>query len=128
MRQKWLRFLWSCCFIFLGCTSQKDFQALKGPYLGQKPPGSRPKVFAPAIISKENFAEYGGHFSPDGREFYFTRHSPGNRAQNGPCIFSCGVRFEGSSLESALSVLTHGSALRAPIRMCPRTSVCGHVV
>jgi hypothetical protein len=30
-----------------------DFPVLKGPYLGQKPPGKTPEVFAPGIISTE---------------------------------------------------------------------------
>ena len=29
----------------------KDFPVLKGPYLGQKPPGMNPEIFAPGIIS-----------------------------------------------------------------------------
>jgi len=28
-----------------------DFQVLKGPYLGQKPPGITPEIFAPGIIT-----------------------------------------------------------------------------
>ena len=49
-----------------------DFPVLKGPYLGQKPPGMTPEIFAPGIIStKKN--ELNSVFSPDGREFFFTR-------------------------------------------------------
>ena len=55
---------------------KSGFSVLKGPYLGQKPPGMTPEIFASGIISTENSAEYGGHFSPDGREFFFTRYSP----------------------------------------------------
>jgi len=32
-------------------ADQKDFLLLKGPYLGQTPPGKTPEVFAPGIIS-----------------------------------------------------------------------------
>jgi|GEM_PF-634082 len=60
-------------------TAQDDFSILKGPYLGQKPPGDTPELFAPGIVSTKENAEYGGHFSPDGREFYFTRYSPGHQ-------------------------------------------------
>jgi len=66
------------------CSAQEEathFHVLKGPYLGQKLPGSRPEVFASDIISTEKHAEYDGHFSPDGREFYFTRYSYGNSAK-----------------------------------------------
>ena len=45
---------------------------LKGPYLGQKPPGITPEVFAPGVVST-NLDEFGCTMSPDGGEFYFTR-------------------------------------------------------
>jgi hypothetical protein len=60
----------------------QDFTMLKGPYLGQKPPGMTPEIFAPGIISTDAF-EFSGCFSPDGKEFIFTRRQeftkPGNR-------------------------------------------------
>jgi len=43
----------------------------EGAYLGQKPPGSHPKLFAPGIVSTEK-KELNSVFTPDGREFYFT--------------------------------------------------------
>lgn len=45
---------------------------LTGPYLGQKPPGKLPEVFAPGIVSTEH-RDFSGFFSPDMKEFYFTR-------------------------------------------------------
>ena len=51
---------------------QLDFPVLKGPYLGQKPPGMTPEIFAPGIVSTDRI-EFGNTFSPDGKEFYFTR-------------------------------------------------------
>jgi len=54
-----------------------DFPVLKGPYLGQKPPGSTPKVFAPGIISTEA-TEGGSPFSVDGRLFLFARAGSAN--------------------------------------------------
>lgn len=45
---------------------------LEGPYLGQKPPGLIPEVFAPGVITTE-FYEYSGVFSPDMKEFYLIR-------------------------------------------------------
>jgi hypothetical protein len=44
------------------------FSELKGPYLGQKPPGMKAEMFAPGLLTA------GGHeskiaFSPDGKEF-----------------------------------------------------------
>ena len=63
-------------FFMLGmlcCSGKSDFLPVKGPYLGQKPPGMVPEVFAPGIVSQT------GHhlhscvsFSPDGKEVYFT--------------------------------------------------------
>ena len=46
---------------------------LQGPYLGQKPPGLEPKVFAPGIVSTAGHFEFSITFSPDGKEVYFTR-------------------------------------------------------
>ena len=49
----------------------QEFPVLKGKYLGQKPPGLKPEVFAPGIIS----GKYSFHgfltFSPDGKEIYW---------------------------------------------------------
>ena len=46
---------------------------LKGPYLGQKPPGLKTKVFAPGMVSTYGNHEFCCRFSPDGKEFYFNR-------------------------------------------------------
>jgi hypothetical protein len=53
-------------------AQQTDFPKLTGPYLGQKPPGMTPIIFAPGSVSTER-TEFGNAFSPDGGEFYFTR-------------------------------------------------------
>jgi Tol biopolymer transport system component len=45
------------------------------PYLGQKPPGMEPEIFAQGIVSNPDFSEYSGVFSPDGTEYYFFRYS-----------------------------------------------------
>jgi hypothetical protein len=45
---------------------------LRGPYLGQQPPGAAPVVFAPNLVSTEG-GELNSVFSPVGHEFYFTR-------------------------------------------------------
>lgn len=41
-------------------------------YLGQTPPGSTPKIFAPGIISLPNRAEYNISISPSGKEIIFS--------------------------------------------------------
>jgi PKD repeat protein len=45
---------------------------VEADYIGQEKPGSSPEVFAPGMISTED-AEFAGTFSPDFREYYFTR-------------------------------------------------------
>jgi len=54
-----------------GYAQQNDFPELTGPYLGQTPPGARPEMFAPGIISvEENFEHSAAFFSPDGNRLY----------------------------------------------------------
>ena len=50
---------------------QDEFPPLKGPYMGQKPPGMVAEPFAPGIISKEGW-QLEGVFAPGMKEFYFT--------------------------------------------------------
>ena len=51
----------------------KKFPVLKGPYLGQKQPGSAPEVFAPGIVSRSDYHEHSSPaFSPDGKEVYWS--------------------------------------------------------
>lgn len=47
---------------------------LEGPYVGQKPPSSNPKEFAPLGRSTEH-RDHSGFFPPDMKTFYFTRKS-----------------------------------------------------
>ena len=51
---------------------QDKYTLLKGPHLGQKPPGSIPEVFAPGVVSTEH-RDHNAFFSPDMKTFYFTR-------------------------------------------------------
>jgi len=62
-------------FLFLSAalsTAARQEQPPKciGPYLGQKPPGMTPEIFAPGIVST-CLDELNSVFSPDGQEFYF---------------------------------------------------------
>jgi len=66
----------TCIIIFLayvGCTKQNDLPELKGPYLGQTPPGMTPEIFAPGIISTVFHEHSFPAFSPDGKEILWTR-------------------------------------------------------
>ncbi|MCP4724167.1 MAG: hypothetical protein GY863_03980 [bacterium] len=58
-------------YSFINCSQNENFPELTGSYLGQKPPGMIPEVFAPGIIST-GAADQNGIFDPEGKEFYFT--------------------------------------------------------
>ncbi len=51
---------------------QDEFSALKGPYLGQTPPGLIAKPFALGVVNTEEWGD-AGSFSPDMNEFFVTR-------------------------------------------------------
>ena len=57
-------------------TSPPRFPELKGPYMGQKPPGDRPEMFLPGVVSGHYRAHSAIVFSPDGKEAYWTEMSP----------------------------------------------------
>lgn len=54
----------------LGQTGPDDKRKPKGPYLGQTPPGTTPRLFAGTFLGALPFA---CTFAPDGKEFYYTR-------------------------------------------------------
>jgi len=60
----------SLIFVLRCPAQQGNFPVLKGPYLGQEPPGLLPKVFAEVIVS-EDVADGGCIFSSDGAEIYY---------------------------------------------------------
>jgi hypothetical protein len=60
---------------FGGCTHHDVVAPLKDPYLGQKPPGLIPEVFAPSIISGDQI-EAGSGSALDGHLFIFHRYFP----------------------------------------------------
>lgn len=65
---------------FAGCLFTQErgnFPVLKGPYLGQKPPGMEVKVFAPGIISLKGYNELDCVFWPDGKRCLFSRFGEG---------------------------------------------------
>lgn len=56
-----------------GQTDPKGYPVLKGPYLGQPPPGTTPEMFAPGVVSRPDFFEHSAAlFSPDGTEVYWS--------------------------------------------------------
>ncbi len=54
----------------LSCSEKNETGVLKGDYLGQKPPGESPELFAPGIIT-HGFHEHGIAVSPDGNEIFY---------------------------------------------------------
>ena len=58
-------------------ASEDGFPKLSGPYLGQKPPGTTPEVFAPGLVSIENADEYFCLFWDHGRHLVFLRDGSG---------------------------------------------------
>lgn len=56
----------------VGTATARTTSLAELPYLGQPVPGLTPERFAPGIVSTDAI-ELNGVFSPDGREFYFTR-------------------------------------------------------
>ena len=75
MKQKIAYISLAFLILFNACTKEDDYPLLKGPFLGQNSPGLSPEIFAPGIVSTEQYKEFGITFSPDGTEFYFTRGS-----------------------------------------------------
>ncbi|MCX6223166.1 MAG: hypothetical protein NTV01_00170, partial [Bacteroidia bacterium] len=64
-----------------GQNQQANFPALRGPYIGQTPPGTQSKVFAPGFVSTE-YGELNSVFTRDGNEFYFSRRGvPGKQSK-----------------------------------------------
>jgi len=64
-------------FIVMDQAQQSDFPVLNGPYLGQKPPGLTPEIFAPGIVSKEG-DQARLFLAPDGSEIIYWEREPGS--------------------------------------------------
>lgn len=61
--------------VAMAISQYGDFSVLKGPYLGQKPPGMTPELFAPGLLSTGSH-ELDLTMTPDGKEIFFTRSGP----------------------------------------------------
>lgn len=68
----------ACLLTLTGCSTKtekpkdEDEPTMENAYFGETPPGLTPVEFAPSIVAPDGLFE-GGTFSPDGKEFYFTR-------------------------------------------------------
>jgi len=58
-------------------TQQSDFPKLTGPYLGQKPPGMVPEIFAPGIVSTDKNEHSQAIFSNDGNDLFWSYYDQG---------------------------------------------------
>ena len=67
--------LLSIIFVLMSTAQQSDFPVLKGPYLGQKPPGRQRAIFAPGVVST-GYNEHCVTFTPDGREVFYRLLGP----------------------------------------------------
>jgi dipeptidyl aminopeptidase/acylaminoacyl peptidase len=91
----------------------------RGPYLGQKPPGVIPKVFAPGLISTGSAVEYSITFSPNGNEIYFSRYTPADdmdtiwvtRQVNGAWTAPAVAEFAGGSYDIEPFITPDGSRM-----------------
>ena len=71
-RGVFIAILVSLLFVFSSYAQQNDFPVLKGPYLGQKPPGTIPEIFAPGILNSISMIHGRISFSPNGSEVFWS--------------------------------------------------------
>ena len=64
-------------------TKDSDVLTIENLYLGQKPPGLIPEIFAPGVISINGRSEHGISFSPELDEVYFSA----NHKDEDPSIY-----------------------------------------
>lgn len=81
MKRRILMILYLVPCLWMDVQRQPEsLSPLTGPYLGQKPPGSDPEIFAPGIISRPGYFEHSAAlFSPDGKEVYRTAKAKDQR-------------------------------------------------
>jgi len=75
-----------------------NYPLLEGSYLGQKLPGLTPEVFAPGIVSKGH-RDWTGRFTPDMKEYYFTRNNSKDRTNTKIAFKSENNRWHETVLE-----------------------------
>lgn len=63
--------------VSLPAVADQTWPTLTGDYLGQEPPGLKPEVFAPGIVSLPEERELNAVYSPNGRIFMFSRQIDG---------------------------------------------------
>jgi len=66
---------WIRCVHRSDAGADESFPILKGPYLGQNPPGTKAEIFAPGILSRFSMIHGRIIFSPDGYEVFWTNNA-----------------------------------------------------
>lgn len=113
--------VFSALFVVGESYAENESPMLIGPYLGQKPPGSTPEIFAPGIVSTEGW-EVSGAFTPELNEFYFIRDSKESEKQEMVVFINTNNRWH----ESVFSPRV-GTPLIAPDgKTMIRTNTFGH--
>jgi hypothetical protein len=79
-------------------TSEARFPKITGPYMGQVPPGNRPEMFMPGIVSGPYRAHGTVVFSPDGKEAYWSDMIPGSQSGQEMKIMDGGWTFPARSI------------------------------
>lgn len=100
-------------------AQHKDSPKFTGPYLGQKPQGMVPEIFAPDFISTKEYGELNSVFTKDGNEFYFSRRGvPGKyssimftRQINGSWSNPEPVEFSGKKDDIDLFITPDGKSM-----------------
>ena len=90
------------------------FPELRGPYLGQKPPGKQSEVFAPGLVSGRYSLHANVVFSPDGKEALWTRmggRAIVSRLVDGRWTYPRTARFGEVALEDSPCYHPDGSRL-----------------
>jgi hypothetical protein len=68
------------------------FPVLRGPYLGQKPPGMTPEIFAPGVVTDISDEHTATMFTADGKEAFWSRIM--NPGQHPRCMVIMHVKQE----------------------------------
>lgn len=59
-------------------AAKEGFPVLKGPYMGQKPPGMKAEIFLDVFISTADNPEMNSAFTKNGKEFYYCTRNNNN--------------------------------------------------
>lgn len=85
-------------------AQQTEYPKLTGSYLGQKPPGLTPEIFAPGIVSNEEANIHSTvSFTPDGKQLFFSRLYTKPRRAVTICLSEIDGRWQSVALDSSMN-------------------------